>query len=517
VTLPNGGKSKASQSKQRQTLGAIINGMSKALAKDKATPARYRAEGIENAMKRARFLPTKKEEENKTCKLQLLDDVLKIRILTNYLLPFLIATAKQADQSTSYAAGQASPSLQEPPCPPNNENCRVSFCLPVAPLLLLATPSCQPPSTDRQCESPCCAATLLFQTPTPAKRARTESANSAALQTEEPASDTNDDSCDEIMETTTVDELLKQAGRKKSEKRAGKRVVKRGRGPYINAAKVAKIRRDIGDFNLQLLKRIKKPELRRHVMAIAADAKRKEIEDATGIKISGAEYTEIKLHARFPGPMKRVEKETFGRQRISNKVIIALLHSLESGGKLQRNAFGTKVIEILGGLEHVTTENIERNQKVCQIAARFVVELCDEASTEIANGELLVPEERCKRTERDSARRCLSEAAHAGNCKFTPPGSVSMTKASELIKILSGDDIKKLSGLDDIKVEQGREHFLNLRRIIDSLFTVEEAHCMKKRVDNVENFYKTDFKKHLEATSEHSCACLTCGFFDTGK
>jgi hypothetical protein len=92
-----------------------------------------------------------------------------------------------------------------------------------------------------------------------------------------------------------------------------------------------------------------------------------------------------------------------------------------------------------------------------------------------------------------------------------------MTKASELIKILSGDDIKKLSGLDDIKVEQGRENFISLRRIIDSLFTVEEAHCMKKRVDDTENFYKTDFEKHLEATSEYSCACLTCGFFDTGK
>jgi hypothetical protein len=189
---------------------------------------------------------------------------------------------------------------------------------------------------------------------------------------------------------------------------------------------------------------------------------------------------------------------------------------LESGGKLQRNAFGTKVIAILGGLENVTTENIERNQKVCQIAAQFVVELCDEASA-IANGDLVVPEFRCKCTERDSSRRCLNDAEHGGNCKFTPPGSVSMTKASELIKVLSGDDIKKLSGLDDIKVEQGRENFISLRRIVDSLFTVEEAHAMKKRVDDVENFYKTDFEKHLESTSEYSCACLTCGFFDTGK
>jgi hypothetical protein len=41
VTIPHGGRSKASRSKQRQTLGAIINGAAKALANDKATPTRY--------------------------------------------------------------------------------------------------------------------------------------------------------------------------------------------------------------------------------------------------------------------------------------------------------------------------------------------------------------------------------------------------------------------------------------------------------------------------------------------
>jgi hypothetical protein len=75
VTLPNGGKSKASRSKQRQTLGAIINGMTKALAKDTATPTGYRAEGMENAVKRAPLLPSKKQAENETGKLQLLADV----------------------------------------------------------------------------------------------------------------------------------------------------------------------------------------------------------------------------------------------------------------------------------------------------------------------------------------------------------------------------------------------------------------------------------------------------------
>jgi hypothetical protein len=49
VTLPNGGKSKASRSKQNRTLGAVFNQTTKASARNKATPNRYRAEGIQNS------------------------------------------------------------------------------------------------------------------------------------------------------------------------------------------------------------------------------------------------------------------------------------------------------------------------------------------------------------------------------------------------------------------------------------------------------------------------------------
>jgi hypothetical protein len=47
--------------------------MTKAFAKNKATPTRYRAEGMENAVKRAPALPsTKKQPETETGKLLLL-------------------------------------------------------------------------------------------------------------------------------------------------------------------------------------------------------------------------------------------------------------------------------------------------------------------------------------------------------------------------------------------------------------------------------------------------------------
>jgi hypothetical protein len=40
---------------------------------------------------------------------------------------------------------------------------------------------------------------------------------------------------------------------------------------------------------------------------------------------------------------------------------------------------------------------------------------------------------------------------------------------------------------------------------------------MKKRVDAMELFHKSDFDKHLERHSEYTCACLSCGFWDKGK
>jgi hypothetical protein len=55
-----------------------------------------------------------------------------------------------------------------------------------------------------------------------------------------------------------------------------------------------------------------------------------------------------------------------------------------------------------------------------------------------------------------------------------------MTRAKEFVKLLRGKDIKKLSGLDDIKVEQGRESFESIQKYIDVLYAPDEAHAMKK-------------------------------------
>jgi hypothetical protein len=108
----------------------------------------------------------------------------------------------------------------------------------------------------------------------------------------------------------------------------------------------------------------------------------------------------------------------------------------------------------------------------------FVLELFDE-TIEGANGDIIIPShrERCKKVECNSFWRCLCEKGQKGKCKFTTLGSMSMTKASKLVKLLTGTNIKKLSGLDDNKVEQGRENFFkNIRTYIDKLFGPEESH-----------------------------------------
>ena len=169
----------------------------------------------------------------------------------------------------------------------------------------------------------------------------------------------------------------------------------------------------------------------------------------------------------------------------------------------------------LGGHDFVTLENIERSKKASRLAAEFVIQTFEEVtaltSTDVPESHL-----RCQKLERDSYRRCLCKRDHTRNCKFTPPGSISMTTATELIKSLTGNDIKKLSGLDDVKTERGRENFVRMRRLAGQLCSLEEAPALKKEVDDTELYHKTDFDHHLSRQAEHSCSCLTCGFWNKG-
>jgi hypothetical protein len=277
------------------------------------------------------------------------------------------------------------------------------------------------------------------------------------------------------------------------------------------------LRQEMGAQVISRIQQSKKTDQSRPILAAFASYPRKTLEKVTGVRLSNREFSNIRTHAQYPGPWEPVEKAEIFRNRLSTSTILAFLHLLGDPNSLQRLAFGQKCVEVLGGRSFVTIDRVETSIPIRTIAARFVVSLFDEASA-VLEGES-IPEShlRCQKIERDSFRRCLSCRNHTGNCRFTSKDGCSMTTARKVVSILSGGELKSLSGLDDIKVVQGRENFIRMRSLIDKLAEPEESATMKKQVDDVELFYKTDFQNHLEREGEHACCCLTCGFFDKSK
>jgi hypothetical protein len=89
-----------------------------------------------------------------------------------------------------------------------------------------------------------------------------------------------------------------------------------------------------------------------------------------------------------------------------------------------------------------------------------------------------------------------------------------MKTAQKCVSSLTGGELKSHSGLDNIKVVEGRNNFICIQSLIENLAEPEESAAMKKQVDEVILFHKTDFQNHLEREGKYACCCLTSGFFD---
>ena len=153
----------------------------------------------------------------------------------------------------------------------------------------------------------------------------------------------------------------------------------------------------------------------------------------------------------------------------------------------------------------------------------FVIDFLMEMSAEfdlIVSGEydnIPTNAHRCCKTERGKGGNCCMKGKdHNGNCKFTPKGSMCYTTAKEFTSMLTGDEIKKLAGLYNVKTLKGQDNWIQVKSIIDKLFDSDKAKKDKDQVDAQEVFYSTDFIKHLSCVSENKCNCLTCGFCDKG-
>jgi hypothetical protein len=69
--------------------------------------------------------------------------------------------------------------------------------------------------------------------------------------------------------------------------------------------------------------------------------------------------------------------------------------------------------------------------------------------------------------------------------------------------LLTGDDIQKLSGLDNV-----RTNFVSKQRLAGQLCSLKEAPALKKEVNDAELCHEADFDHHLSRQVKHSCSCL---------
>ena len=268
-----------------------------------------------------------------------------------------------------------------------------------------------------------------------------------------------------------------------------------------------------------------KPAARRPFLAAFANHKKPAIERVLDIKISDAEWNNARKHAVWPGAFKPERKPRAGatfRSKVDPALLTKLAKFFEGPGVLQRYAYGEKILNLCGGLQLSALDNVDRLQKARTITVKFILSIDAELSA--YEHDLPPDEERCRCCERDTMRRCMLRREHKADgsctcCKFTPDGSLGRTTVLAMVNNFTGDDIKKLSGLDDTRVMKGRDNFNRAKRIVDELYTAdvdaEEAVNLKKRIEDSELFYRTEFCAHVQSESDYSCSCFECGFHDS--
>ena len=83
---------------------------------------------------------------------------------------------------------------------------------------------------------------------------------------------------------------------------------------------------------------------------------------------------------------------------------------------------------------------------------------------------------------------------------------------------MNAGDIMSMAGLDDEDVTKGYNNFKTMHKLVDNL--AELAHCPKSertkllhdRINNISDWHKSNFMKHLGDDKDHCCQCLLCGF-----
>jgi hypothetical protein len=259
--------------------------------------------------------------------------------------------------------------------------------------------------------------------------------------------------------------------------------------------------------------------------AAAKKHRKKTVEEVFGINITHDEWHKIKVHAIYPGPFVEAPQKRFSRSKVKKDVLVKMLQYLDLPGNLQKYAVGRKIVALFHQTSYAELDNVARMKKLTRLAAEFISSLSAELDnislSHQTNPEAVtaLPEsdKRCQHFEDATLRRCMCERGHGGKHTFTPPGSISLTTAMELIQSMTFSEIKRLTGLDDVKVSKGRENFEQMRQLAKIYCPAEQYPSMAKRIDDHELFCQTDLTLHFKSVGGHRCNCLTCGFFSEGK
>ena len=268
-----------------------------------------------------------------------------------------------------------------------------------------------------------------------------------------------------------------------------------------------------------IVKEMNTPAERRPYIALLANSEgmtRPMAEKEIGISINKTEWTKARVHARWPGALKPAQKVKIFRQRVSTQLLQSFLVFLENPGNLQRYAYGTKLLNLAegsSGSRTVEIDKVDRLKKIEDLTVEYILALDADLNGAGDCDDEEMGDQRCACREKVSLRRCRLKEGHEKKHRYTAKGSLSVSTVRNLVKTMTGEDIKRLSGLDDTKVLKGRDNFKRMRRLVDELCVdIDKRNELTKAIDDSEVFYLTDFQNHLQREGTQACQCLTCGY-----
>jgi hypothetical protein len=100
---------------------------------------------------------------------------------------------------------------------------------------------------------------------------------------------------------------------------------------------------------------------------LVAEHDRRAVNNAVDVYVNRFEWRLVRIHARYPGPLKPVKKTYIQRMKVPSKLIDSLMSFLQHASCLQRTAFGQISREIDDYRISVEMGAVSRTKKLNKI------------------------------------------------------------------------------------------------------------------------------------------------------